>query len=371
MKKRILMTFTIIIVTLVVGAFAFLKFSPQFGSKDKAFSMERIQKSENYDTRAFKNLEKTSMGSVNLKTMWDFFFKNGNRKPDWEIPVHKKTSNDFANNSKGQDQETRLTWFGHSAVLIEIEGKKIFLDPMLSDVPAPHPWLGSKRFNPELPLDMDSLPQLDAVVISHDHYDHLDYESIKTIKDKVEHFFVPLGVGSHLVTWGVEESKITELDWWEEISFDGILIAATPAQHFSGRTLGDSNTTLWASWVIKGKQSSMFFSGDSGYTKSFKDIGDKYGPFDITMVECGQYHEDWAQIHMMPEETVQASLDLNSKMLMPIHWGAFTISLHAWDESIKRALKAAEKVGLKVTTPIIGETIILNKVSPTSHWWEK
>lgn len=360
------MSLTTLLLASVVGGAAFLKFSPQFGSRDKAFSKERMLLSENYDVRAFKNIEKTDMGQIRLKTMVEFFFKSGQRKPDREIPVRKRAAHDFVSHS----DDVSLTWFGHSAVLVEIEGKKIFFDPMLSNVPAPHPWLGSKRFNAELPLGVDDLPHLDAVIISHDHYDHLDYRSIQAIKEKVRMFFVPLGVGSHLAAWGVEEAKIKEFDWWEETNFDDLLIAATPAKHFSGRSLNDRNATLWASWVVKGKASSVFFSGDSGYTKSFKDIGDKYGPFDITMVECGQYHEDWSQIHMMPEETVQASLDLKSKLMMPIHWGSFTISLHSWDDPVRRALKAAEDAGLEMMTPVIGERIMLNNFKPSPFWWK-
>lgn len=357
-----------IILASILGGYLFLQFSPQFGSKDKAFSQEKMQASENYNGKQFINLEGKPKDNVNLSTLVDFFFKTGKRKPDFELPIVKTDISQMQSKS----DHASLTWFGHSAVLIEMDGKNIFLDPMLGDVPSPISWLGGKRFNSELPLDIDDIPALDAVIISHDHYDHLDYGTITKLKGRVANFFVPVGIGSHLVKWGVDVEKITELDWWEEIDFDGIKIAATPARHFSGRSLNDKNSTLWASWVLKGKDTNLFFSGDSGYTKSFKDIGDKYGPFDLAMVECGQYHEDWSQIHMMPEETVQASLDLKSKTLMPIHWGAFVLALHDWDDPVKRALKESQKRGVNMIAPAIGETINIHQNNANiPHWWEK
>ena len=360
----------IIVITILaiagIGA-GFITFSPQFGSKDKQFSMERMLASEYFDGKKFRNIDVTKMGSVSFKTLYEFFFTGNSRRPQQELPLKERSAEEFTNSI----DQTRLTWFGHSTVFLEIDGKKIFIDPMFGNVPAPHPLLGASRYNSKLPLEIDDIPELDAVIISHDHYDHLDYGSIIKLKDRVKRFYTPLGVGSHLVSWGVDESKIFELDWWEEAGFDGILIAATPARHFSGRGLTDGNQTQWASWVIKGAQDNIFFSGDSGYTKSFQDIGDKYGPFDISMVECGQYHEEWSDIHMMPEETAQVGVDLRSKLLMPIHWGAFTLALHQWDDPIKRVIKAAEDMPLQVTTPIIGQSITLGEEAPSTRWWER
>jgi L-ascorbate metabolism protein UlaG (beta-lactamase superfamily) len=204
---------------------------------------------------------------------------------------------------------------------MEMDGKKIFLDPMLGSVPAPHPLLGSKRFNDTLPMPIEDLPDLDAILISHDHYDHLDYGSIQKLSERTGHFFVPLGVGAHIREWGVPDEKITEMDWWEEVNFEGITLVSTPARHFSGRGVLDRYSSLWCSWVIKGNEKAIFFGGDSGYDKSFKEIGKKYGPFDFAMLECGQYDEQWPDIHMMPQETVQANIGLKSNLLMPIHWG--------------------------------------------------
>ena len=179
-----------------------------------------------------------------------------------------------------------------------------------------------------------------------------------------------MGVGAHLRSWDVEAAKIIELDWWETANFKGIDLVATPARHFSGRGLLDRYTTLWCSWVIKGKQVNLFFGGDSGYDDSFKVIGDKYGPFDFAMLECGQYDVQWPDIHMMPEEAVQANIDLNSKLFMPIHWGAFKLGLHSWKDPIERALKKADAMEVKLSTPKIGEPIILKESIPVSCWWE-
>ena len=207
--------------------------------------------------------------------------------------------------------------------------------------------------------------------MSHDHYDHLDYETIQKLKDKVGVYFTPLGLGNHLIEWGVNKERINELNWWDSIDFDGIKLICTPARHFSGRGLFDRATTLWCSWVIEGKKDNVFFSGDSGYDTHFKEIGEKYGPFDISLMECGQYNEDWKLLHMMPEETVQAALDLKSKLTMPIHWGGFTLAFHDWTDPIERVVNKAKKLNMPITTPKIGEPVIIGKETyPIEKWWK-
>ncbi len=353
---------------LIIGVL-FINLSPEFGARAKGAQLEVIQQSPQYKDGKFQNIEKTEvMKSMDYSTIPEYFTNRGNKIPDWSIPVEKLNTDYF---SDYPDSLTRVTWFGHSALLLEIDGKKIFLDPMLGNVPAPHPWLGTPRFNDTLPMAIDMLPELDAVVISHDHYDHLDYGSIMNLKDKVGQFFVPLGVGAHLVSWGVDDAKIRELDWWEESKFEGLTLVATPARHFSGRGLFDRASTLWSSWVVIGENDRIFFGGDSGYDSSFKKIGEQYGPFDFAMLECGQYNEQWSEIHMMPEETVQAGIDLQSHLLMPIHWGAFKLALHPWDEPVRRFRKEAAQLGARIATPVIGEPIVLHEEIPTSRWWEK
>ncbi len=218
-------------------------------------------------------------------------------------------------------------------------------------------------------MRVDNLPLLDAVILSHDHYDHLDYETITELKDRVKHFYAPLGVGAHLEEWGVPGSAITEMDWWESTSHNGLELTLTPARHFSGRGFSRFET-LWGSWVIAGRDQKVFFNGDSGYFPGFKEIGEKYGPFDITLMECGAYNEKWAEIHMMPEETVQAHLDLNGEILLPIHWGKFNLSLHPWKEPVERMTQKAKELGVRVCTPEVGDVICIGSRVPSSRWWE-
>jgi L-ascorbate metabolism protein UlaG (beta-lactamase superfamily) len=242
---------------------------------------------------------------------------------------------------------------------------------MFGKVPAPHPTLGNNRFSKELPIEVEKLPLIDAVLISHDHYDHLDYGSIKKLKEKVKMFYTPLGVGAHLHEWGIEKERIVELDWWQETTFDSLIFRCTPAQHFSGRGLNDRANTLWSSWIIQSEHDNIFFSGDSGYGPHFKEIGDKYGPFDFAMMECGQYNELWPEIHMFPEETAQAGIDVQAKLIMPIHWGAFKLGMHPWTEPVERISKKADELGIEMIIPKIGEPIeFYNSSGIKSTWWQ-
>jgi L-ascorbate metabolism protein UlaG (beta-lactamase superfamily) len=359
-----------LITTIAIGGVLFMNLSPQFGGKPSSKDVERYKQAKNYKDGKFINPVPTSMemgfGKM-MSVMTDFVKGNPNRKPDSNLPVEKVDSLQIVENST----EPKIIWFGHSAVLLQLDGKNILLDPMLGQVPAPHPALGNKRFSKELPIEIEQLPNIDAVLISHDHYDHLDYHSIQKLKEKSKAFYVPLGVGAHLKAWGIPEENIHELNWWDEIQHEEIHLAFTPSRHFSGRGLGDRFSTLWGSWVIKGKTRNIYFSGDSGYGPHFKEIGEKYGPFDFAMMECGQYNINWSQIHMMPEESVQAARDVNARLMMPIHWGAFTLALHSWTDPVERATKKAEELGMPVITPKIGEVVSLSKeVYAGRKWWE-
>lgn len=352
----------------IIAITLFLNFSPQFGASKKAKRTAKVLNSPNYNDGTFENKQKTVvMTDFKLSTFFEFF-TDGDKVPDIPIPVQTIQADQI---NALADSLTRITWFGHSTVLIETAGKTIFIDPMLGEVPAPIPWFGSKRFNLQLPIEIEGLPFIDVVLISHDHYDHLDYGSIKKLKEKVGRFYAPLGVGAHLKSWGISPDKIIEMDWWDSETYDDFTFISTPARHFSGRGMFDRNSTLWCSWVIQSKYTNIFFSGDGGYGNHFKEIGDKYGPFDFTMMECGQYNEQWAQIHMLPKQIPQAQLDLKGKLLMPIHWGAFKLALHSWKEPVELLLKETEKIGMNVTTPEIGEPIILGEPYPAVHWFSK
>jgi L-ascorbate metabolism protein UlaG (beta-lactamase superfamily) len=300
-----------------------------------------------------------------LKAIGGMFKSIPNSRPE-VFPVEKIDSLEIAN----YDSKTRFVWFGHSAFLLQMNGKNILIDPMFGDVPAPHPLLGGKRFSNGLPIEIEKLPKIDAVIISHDHYDHLDYGSIKKLHNKVDQFFTPLGLGNHLVEWGVAKEKITELDWWQEANFGTLNFVSTPAQHFSGRSFTDRDQTLWCSWVIQSETENIFFSGDSGYAAHFKEIGDKYGPFDFAMIECGQYNKLWPEIHMFPEETAQAGIDVQAKKVMPIHWGAFKLAQHSWTDPIERVIEKSKELNLKLVTPKIGEATFINDTESISgSWW--
>ena len=358
-----------VVILSVIAITLFLYLSPQFGGVATPKQKKLYAKSGHYQEGKFINRINVPMEIDNKWGVFREFFRNvPSRKPNGAIPIEKIDSLNIVN----QDSKTtKLTWFGHSTFLMQLDGKTILIDPMLGISPSPHPFIGTKRYSDDLPIQIEKLPFIDIVIISHDHYDHLDYPSIKKLKDKVRKFYTPLGVGNHLIAWGVKPEKIHEMNWWDSTTTHDIELVCTPARHFSGRGLTDRAATLWSSWVIKGKKDNIFFSGDGGYDIHFKEIGEKYGPFDISMIECGQYNEQWSDIHMMPEESVQAAIDLKSKLAMPIHWGAFTLALHNWTDPIERMSKAAKELNLPLATPKIGEEIIVGSSDyPMSNWWK-
>lgn len=371
MIKKLFLGLLGLILILVVTGVLFVNLSPQFGEDPSEERQAEFENLDHYSDGKFQNLIPTNMdmGFAKAMRMMPEFFKNDpSRKPDFELPIVSVDSSELV----GKVFPTRLVWFGHSAFLLQLDGKNILLDPMLGEVPAPHPWLGDKRFFEELPIEIEELPEIDIILFSHDHYDHLDYESVQRLKDKTRAFYVPLGVGSHLESWGVSVDKIHEMDWWQEGNENEIFLAFTPSRHFSGRGLTNRFSTLWGSWVIRGKNDTIYFSGDGGYGPHFKEIGEKYGPFDFAMLECGQYNENWKEIHMMPEETAQAGVDINAKVIMPIHWAAFRLAMHSWTDPVERVLVKAQELNLPIIVPKIGSKIELS-TNPEirEKWWIK
>lgn len=294
-----------------------------------------------------------------------FTTERANPTPTFDLPVQKISADLLA-----KEQEDAIFRLGHSSIAMKLDNQLILTDPVFSDRASPVQWAGPKRFH-ETPIALDALPYVDVVVISHDHYDHLDKATVKQLGQKVGLFLTPLRVGQLLIKWGVPAEKVVELDWWQSHTVNGIEYVLTPTQHFSGRGITDRDTTLWGSWVINAKQHKVFFSGDSGYFGGFKEIGEKYGPFDFTMIETGAYNTLWSDIHMFPEQSVQAHIDLKGKVMMPIHNSTFDLSMHDWNEPMEQAMTISLEKGVTMVSPQIGQRMELAKPLPLEPWWNK
>ncbi|KWI47481.1 hydrolase [Burkholderia pseudomultivorans] len=257
---------------------------------------------------------------------------------------------------------------GHSTLLLKLRGEFWLTDPVFAERASPFRHFGPKRFHPP-PIALDDLPPLRGVILSHDHYDHLDRDTVLALAATTGVFVTTLGVGDRLIEWGIDAQKVRQLDWWQSIDVDGLTLTATPAQHFSGRSLFDGNSTLWASWVIVDDDLRMFFSGDTGYFDGFKKIGEQFGPFDVTFIETGAYDAQWPYVHMQPEETVQAHIDLRGRRLMPIHNGTFDLAMHRWQEPFERVTALALTRGVALSTPRMGERLNLNQPHRGEPWW--
>ncbi len=331
-------------------------------------SAARMAESPNYADGHFINLEpfpKPTLGKT-LKIFSRFITETRvNGVPEQPLPLEPMSAAQLA---ARLSNDTAVYRMGHSTLLLTLESEFWLTDPIFSDRASPVQWAGPKRFHP-VPIDPAELPPIKGVIISHDHYDHLDKGTIKMLHSKVEAFYVPLGVGQYLLEWGVPVEKIHEFDWWQEHQVGNVTLVSTPSNHFSGRGLLDGNTTLWSSWVIKTPKHNLFFSGDSGYFNGFKTIGEKYGPFDLTMMENGAYDPMWEHVHMTPEQSLQAHMDLNGKVMLPIHNGTFELAFHAWTDPFERLGALAAEAGQIMATPIMGQRWQLNEAVPQLAWW--
>ena len=371
--KKILLGLLALIVGLTLYLVLFFQLAPQLGGEASGERLNRIQQADNYKDGVFVNTIETQMEmtwETMKKTLSHYLFEDKTFKsPQVQIQTQPfdRTNHEAAETLN----ELTVTWFGHSSILITLDGLNILTDPILVGQRASmFSLMGPLRFDYSEHISLDQLPQIDAVIISHDHYDHLDYPTIRDLNGKVDKFFMPLGVGAHFAEWGIPEEDIIELEWWDEVEFGGLTMALTPMRHFSGRGLTDRFKTLWGSWVLIGETQRIFFSGDGGYFPGFKEIGDTYGPFDLTFMECGAYDEGWSDIHMFPEETAQAHLDVQGELLMPIHWGKFDLALHDWKDSVERLTAKAEEENIALFTPEVGQTITVQSNPATSYWWE-
>ncbi len=334
------------------------------GGRASGERLRRMQQSPYYRDGKFRNALRNQQASMtHIMGRW-FLEKTPHREPATHIPVVERKAADFAY----APEELQITWFGHSSLLIELDGRRFLIDPLWGDYASPGRLFGVKRFSPP-PIALDDLPPLDAVLLSHDHYDHLNEPTIKAIHPRVPLFITSLGVGAHLEAWGVPAEKIIELEWWEDYEVGSVKIVSTPTRHFSGRSLSDRDATLWGGWAFLGKTQRAYFSGDSGMFPGFREVGDRLGPFDITMMETGAYNSDWPDVHMGPEQAVQAHQLARGKLLLPVHWGTFALAFHGWTEPVERIIVASEKAGIPVATPRPGESIRVSLHPGVQRWW--
>jgi len=294
-----------------------------------------------------------------------FFGGSKHRRPTEPVPVAARTRADY---DTPPASGLRVTWLGHSTILLEIDGGRVLVDPVWSERASPVSFAGPTRFYPS-PLPLDELPALDCVLLSHDHADHLDPFAIRALAARGVRFVAPLGVGAHLEAWGVSPSDITELDWWDSIDVAGLTLTATPARHFSGRGLRDRDATLWAGWVIAGTGHRVYYAGDSAMDDVFVEVSERLGPFDLTMIEIGAYDALWADVHLGPEQAVRAHALTRGALLLPVHWGLFDLALHGWTEPIERTLVAAREAGVRVMVPRPGELAEPALAGDVDRWW--
>jgi L-ascorbate metabolism protein UlaG (beta-lactamase superfamily) len=339
------------------------------GARPAGARLERIRHSPRYHDGAFHNEVPASIApaSSGPSIIRELARERQSRRPRRAVPIITPSAADLAAAPAGG---LRLSWLGHATALVELEGRRVLFDPVWSERVSPSQAVGPRRMH-RVPMALDALPPLDAVVISHDHYDHLDMRTIRqlaALQPDVP-FVLPLGVGAHLERWGVPASRIIELDWEERASIAGLELVATAARHFSGRRRPGENTTLWASWVVAGPSRKVFYTGDSGYFDDYAKIGAAHGPFDLTLVQVGAYSPYWPDIHMTPEEGVATHLAVRGQVLVPVHWATFNLSLHSWSEPVERILADAAAHDVRVAIPRPGELLDLDDLPTADPWW--
>ena len=338
---------------------------PVFGGRFADERLERMHRSPEFIDGRFQNTPPQKTDSLFWETVR--LYRQGQiREPQFEIPVIALSP---ATLSAPASSGLRAIWFGHSSVLVEIEGVRLMTDPVLSDAVSPVP-IGPKRMHAP-PIKLEDLTGIDAVLISHDHYDHLDMKTIQHLASQGTQFYVGLGVGAHLERWQVAPAQIHEMDWWESLEVKNVQINCTPARHYSGRKRQD-NSTLWASWLVKGAQHSFYFSGDTGYAEHFRAIHARYGDTQLNLIKIGAYGTppSWLDIHMDPESAVRANQELGGGILLPVHWATFNLSYHAWDEPILRTLRAAADQDARVVTPRVGEAVEVGQPFSNVEWYK-
>lgn len=337
-----------------------------FGKNPSGERLARLKNSPNYNAGTFQNIEPTTViikGASIFKLLKNHAQKPKTAQPAKELPHFK------IDLKKLDYAKPTIIWFGHSSYLIHSKGFNILVDPVFSGNASPVTFFG-KSFPGTDTYKPEDFPPIDILLLTHDHYDHLDYKTILKLNKKVDKIITSLGVGAHLEYWGIDKNKITEMDWWDRHQVNAeIEFTATPARHFSGRGLTRAKT-LWSSFVLKMHGYKIFLGGDSGYDKQFKLIGEKFGGFHLAFLECGQYGENWPYIHMHPEETIQAAKDLNAEMIIPVHWGKFVLANHEWNEPIEIFTATAQQQNQKFAAPMIGQPFTIDEDFEQNLWWQ-
>jgi L-ascorbate metabolism protein UlaG (beta-lactamase superfamily) len=340
------------------------------GARSRGARLERIKSSPAWSGERFRNSREVPRGlpGVTMPSISEFLCGGVRRVPRGPLPV----VNPLDVWTKPPASGLRATWLGHSTVLIEIDGKRVITDPVWGPRASPSSLAGPKRFQPP-PVPLRAMPDVDLVIVSHDHYDHLDYPTIRQLAKTKVPFVTSLGVGAHLEAWGVQPERIVELDWWESHTLPGsdLTVTAAPSQHFSGRSLNDGNATLWSSMIVLSPSHAVFFSGDTGLTPEYREIGARFGPFDLVMIEIGAFHPAWGNIHLGPENALEAHALLGGGPFLPVHWGTFSLALHAWDQPAETLLELAPKTGAQLIMPRLGEPAEPAHSERPDPWWRR
>ncbi len=340
------------------------------GRRSEGARLERIEASPRWAEDRFRNLHPILPGlrdtNAAMPSLREFLCGGERRLPPAPLPA----LNPLDAWSKPPGSGLRVTWLGHSTVLIEIDGRRVLTDPVWGPRASPSRLVGPKRFQP-VPVALRSLPPIDLVVVSHDHYDHLDYPTIRKLRKHAVPFVTSLGVGAHLEAWGVPPERIVELDWWESFSLPNaeLTVTAAPSQHFSGRTVKTRNTTLWSSLVVRSARHAVFFSGDTGLTTEYREIRERLGPFDLAMLEVGAWHPAWGDMHLGPENALKAHALLGAGAFLPIHWGTFALAMHPWDQPAETLLRLAPTAGARLLMPRLGEPVEPAHGADVDAWW--
>ncbi|GAB2947468.1 MBL fold metallo-hydrolase [Micromonospora polyrhachis] len=353
---------------LAAAAWAVRDVPAALGGKPRGPRAARVHRSPQFRGGTFQNPITTRivLADTGRNTLRELLFADHRRRPASTVPIRTPTTTAPTSASAS---ELNILWYGHASTLIEIEGRRVLVDPVWSERCSPSRLVGPRRLHPP-PVPVEQLPGVDAILISHDHYDHLDMATVKTLcRTQSAPFLVPLGVGAHLDRWGVPERRIIELDWEESVTLAGLRLTATAARHFSGRGLA-RDRTLWGSWVVAGPTRRVFYTGDSGYFEGYTAIGTTHGPFDATLMQVGAYDPAWPNVHMFPEDAVSAHLDLRGGLLIPVHWATFDLAAHSWADPVERLWQEATARDVRLAVPRPGERVAVDDPPPVDGWWQ-